>query len=146
MIHAGLEGLTNCILFISHRSYHVRLEVPSTDKKMAASVSRATVRSKPAKTPLDSSKKSAMAYVVMVAPPNAKGAKTKLQAQGWLDKRYRMTKSSSSQIAVPITANAWHELRKELAIAEGPWHGVILDQGQQEMPLSTAQFAAKGKW
>jgi hypothetical protein len=128
----------------SCRSYHVRLELPSA--KNLEPLSKAT-RSKTDKTPLDACKKSVMTYAVMVAPPNAKPVKKKLQDLGWLDKRFRMTKLSSSQIAIPVNADAWHELRKQLGLetTEESWYDLILDQGQQEMPFSTAQFAAKGK-
>jgi hypothetical protein len=126
----------------SCRSYHVRLELPSA--KNLEPLSKAT-RSKTDKTPLDASKKSVTTYTVMVAPSNAKPVKKKLQDLGWLDKRFRMTKLSSSQIAIPVIADAWEELRKQLGseTTEESWYALILDQGQQEMPFSTAQFAAK---
>eukprot|EP00980_Cylindrotheca_fusiformis_P008402 scaffold1776_cov106-Cylindrotheca_fusiformis.AAC.1 len=133
------------------KSYHVRIELPAAP---------AVSKSKKADTSfLDSSlqtKNSAMTFVVMVTPPTAKAVKAKLQAAGWLDKRYRMTKSTSSQsahqqIAIPVTETGWNEIQNQLrwttttTTTTTEWQELILDHGQQEMPYSTSQFAAKKK-
>jgi hypothetical protein len=92
-------------------------------------------------------KKSELTHIIIVAPPTAKEVKLKLAGLGWLDKRYRMTKVSPQSIAIPITADGFQFL-SEVTQPETPtesWYSLILDKGQQEMPFSTAQSAAKGK-
>lgn len=101
---------------------------------------------KPVAANQGSNQKSSMAHVVTVTPKNAKAVKTKLEALGWLDKRYRMTKKQSPQvIAVPIDSSSLESIQQILENPSEPWHSFLLDQGKEEMPFSTSQFAAKGK-
>jgi hypothetical protein len=101
-------------------------------------------------------KKSDVTTVVFVAPENAKVVKKLLESRGWLDKGFRMSKMTTSppQIAVPIVADAWEAISGDESAEETSsssssqpedWSSMILGHGQEEMPFSTARYAAKGK-
>ena len=50
-------------------------------------------------------------------------------------------------IAIPVTRQGWDELSL-LDVKKEPdtsWKLLVLGQGQEEMPFSTAKYAAKGK-
>ncbi|KAL3933029.1 MAG: hypothetical protein SGBAC_010576 [Bacillariaceae sp.] len=123
-------------------SYHIRLELPSTNPQPALSKK---TESKPVAINGDIDKKSSLTYVVSVAPKDAKAVKTKLRSLGWLDKRYRMTKNSAQTIAVPIESSGMDSIPQILENPSEPWHSLLLGLGEEDMPFSTSQFAAKGK-
>jgi hypothetical protein len=78
--------------------------------------------------------------VVYVSPNDAKSVKNKLEQQGWLDKGFRMTPiitDGEQRIAIPILTTA---------VLDASWSDQILEMGvREEMPLSTARFAAHKK-
>ena len=90
-------------------------------------------------------KKSAIIKVVYVTPKLAKTVKKALERHGWLDKGFRMIKlpkkegdNEEQMIAIPVTDSfSW-----DTVCDSDDWD--ILGQGQEEMPYSTAKFAAAG--
>jgi hypothetical protein len=78
--------------------------------------------------------------VVYVSPNDAKSVKNKPEQQGWLDKGFRMTPiitDGEQRIAIPILTTA---------VLDASWSDQILEMGvREEMPLSTARFAAHKK-
>jgi hypothetical protein len=94
-----------------------------------------------------------LANVVYVAPRHARKAKNSLQQKGWLEKRYRMIKIKHKNkhsdeggnkndlleqvIAVPISAPF-----SEVIAAFGE---IFLHHGEEELPLTTSQYASKTK-
>ena len=94
-----------------------------------------------------------LANVVYVAPKHARKAKNSLQQKGWLEKRYRMIKVEhkiehsdgegnknnlpEQVIAVPISAPF-----SEVIAAFGE---IFLHHGEEELPLTTSQYASKTK-
>jgi tRNA wybutosine-synthesizing protein 3 len=86
-------------------------------------------------------KNSETTKVVFVQPKDAKHVKALLLELGWLDKRFRMIKTTTLTglpcIAIPTTVT-------QCIVHErfGEW---ILGEGQQELPFSTSQFAKQGK-
>jgi hypothetical protein len=144
------------------RSYHVTIDSPSSSSSSSSSStmnpaasggSRTTTKSTPTANPQTTT--SAVTPVVFVAPSDAKRVKTKLESRGWLDKGFRMTKSTPIRtdaddnhptIAIPVTLQGWEELLQATnddGNDDDSWR--IMGRGQEEMPFSTAKFAAKGK-
>ena len=122
------------------RSYHLRLEVPSSESPKPF-----TKASEPTSNQAHT-RNSARTYCLMVAPSNAKHVKQELQKLECLDKSFRMIKLSSS-IALPIKQETLKALKIDFnsEVPKEPWHSLILDQGELEMPYSTSQYAAKGR-
>ena len=90
-----------------------------------------------------------IANVVYVEPKHARQVKNSLQQKGWLQKRYRMIKvehktegstgesATNNMIALPISAPF-----SEVVAVFGDF---ILRHGEEELPLSTSQYASKTK-
>ncbi len=94
-----------------------------------------------------------LANVLYVSPQHARKTKYSLQQKGWLEKRYRMIKvehkhSESDKdndtdalpermIAIPISVN----FSEAIAV----FGESILGHGEEELPLSTSQYASKTK-
>ena len=89
-----------------------------------------------------------MVNVVYVEPKHARQAKNSLRQKGWLEMRYRMIKvehktddsaeeSTKQMIALPISAPF-----SEVVTVFGEF---ILDHGEEQLPLSTSQYASKTK-
>jgi hypothetical protein len=87
--------------------------------------------------------------VVYVDPQNAKRMKNHLQEMGWLEKKYRMIKCTSTasndggskqliKIAIPISNNC----DLTALLADDFCKSLIISDGQMEMPFSTSQYAA----
>jgi hypothetical protein len=87
--------------------------------------------------------------VVYVEPQNAKRMKNHLQEMGWLEKKYRMIKCTSTasndggskhlvKIAIPISNNC----DLTALLADDFCKSLIISDGQMEMPFSTSQYAA----
>ena len=90
-----------------------------------------------------------MAHVLLVPASSAKLVKRDLEAIGWLDKGFRMTKveteTSDSAVAVPVTSEAYPALQQEHASSESQreWMSQVLEfRYAVEVPFSTARFAA----
>jgi hypothetical protein len=93
-----------------------------------------------------------VASVVYVAPKDARQAKNSLQQKGWLEKRYRMLKVEHKSEA--NTGDSTNTIPKQ-AIAipiSAPFSEVIglfgehiFGHGEEELPLSTSQYASKTK-
>ena len=134
--------LNHGISVASLRSYHIRLEMPATSP-----VQTLAKKTGPQSTTTTegTNKKSSVTLVVRVAPKNAKVVKTKLESLGWLDKRYRMVKQSSDVISVPVDSSSLEAIQQVQQNPIEPWHSLLLGHGEEEMPFSTSQFAAKGK-
>lgn len=89
------------------------------------------------------------ANVLYVSPKDARQMKKSLQQRGWLEKRYRMIKVQRSNqqndddglpkqmIAIPVSV--------PFSEAMGVFGEMILDSGEEELPLSTSQYASKAK-
>ena len=106
--------------------------------------------------------------VLFVEPSNAKEAKNCLEALGFLNKTFRMSKiaseeanietpdsSESNVIAIPVTEDCWNlynEFRQSQSqnvsqsstIFTKPWFSFVVVHGRRAMPLATGQFA-RGK-
>jgi len=87
-----------------------------------------------------------LANVLYVSPQHARQTKNSLQQKGWLEKRYRMIKVerentsvalSERMIAIPISVN--------FSEAVEVFGESILGHGEEELPLSTSQYASKTK-
>lgn len=88
-----------------------------------------------------------VANVLYVSPQHAKQTKNSLLQKGWLEKRYRMIKverkskendecaSPERMIALPISV----PFSEAIAVFEE----FILGHGEEELPLSTSQYASK---
>jgi hypothetical protein len=137
-------------------SYHVRIDLSCSERSVDGNSSIAleqpagtTTKTKSTnKKSSPSEAKSAITNVLYVAPVDAKRLKSELESRSLLDKGFRMTKLSSGQIAVPVTvqAAAGKTFKEEApSAAEVSWKSCIVGQGKEEMPFSTAQFAARGK-
>jgi tRNA wybutosine-synthesizing protein 3 len=138
-------------------SYHVRIDLSCSET--SADGNRCMTLEQPSGTTTKmkstnkksspSEAKSAITNVLYVAPVDAKRLKSELESRSLLDKGFRMIKLSSGQIAVPVTvqAAAGKTFQEETSssAAEGSWKSCIVGQGKEEMPFSTAQFAARGK-
>lgn len=82
--------------------------------------------------------------VLYVPAKDAKTLKTNLEEEGYLDKRYRMTKAergpslenAAGVIAVPVTEECVAILEERGVDAE--WVALIVARGQQQVPFSTA--------
>ena len=90
------------------------------------------------------------ANVLYVSPKDARQMKNSLQQRGWLEKRYRMIKVQRTQdgdsdtdvlpkqmIAIPVSV----PFSEAIAI----FGEMILRTGEEELPLSTSQYASKSK-
>jgi hypothetical protein len=85
--------------------------------------------------------------VLFVTNQNAKGLRTALEAEGLLDKTYRMVKADGKSqelhdpdghIAIPIKGEGL------ACLATRPvWAQLVVATGRQDMPLSTAVMGAK---
>jgi hypothetical protein len=149
--------LQRFLSFPVSRSYHFTIDIPSSSKDRDPQTTRTGRRasSLPAGNTKDGEKsttanaektqRSAAANVFYVAPADAKGVKMELESRGWLDKGFRMIKMSPETIAIPVTLQAWNALREGGVSSSDSWRSQIVGQGQEEMPYSTAKFAAKGK-
>ena len=141
------------------RSHHLLIDTDNSPRVYANEKSVDTKQRKPndpekeAKVSSSGGEAKERANVVYVSPKHARQVKKSLQQRGWLEKRYRMIKVerenvhntgesnndsvSKIAIAIPISAPS-----SEVIATFGE---LIVDHSEEELPLSTSQYASKSK-
>mmetsp|Transcript_8557 Transcript_8557/g.10811 ORF Transcript_8557/g.10811 Transcript_8557/m.10811 type:complete len:832 (-) Transcript_8557:892-3387(-) len=135
------------------RSYHLMVELNTKSNSMRKKGGHAVfLVAKREKIKAKSDKKTELIHVLYVENKKAKELKTKLEAQSFLNKNYRMRKADSSaqiddvsnHIAVPITQNCYDIISRgnsdESCI---PWLSLVKGSGMQIMPYSTVVLGRK---
>jgi len=117
---------------------HIQKEETQQQRQQeAASSIAASLKS----APTSSQQSTTTTNVLFVHPKNAKVVKTALEDSGFLDKRYRMTKTNGGIIAVPITQECIAATR---ATNDGTnidsWLNLVESIGTHSVPFSTAMM------
>lgn len=90
-----------------------------------------------------------IANVLYVSPQHARQTKNSLLQRGWLEKRYRMIKveRKSKESVEGATPQRMIALPISVPFSEAieVFGEFILDHGEEELPLSTSQYASKTK-
>ncbi len=124
-------------------SYHMELVLQNDFHEDKLLEKDTGIRALDLVTRLSSKSSRTMTSVVYVNPKDAKRVKTALNGLGWLNKGVRMITVQNEYgkvVAIPVRMHDWTELEK----ADEDWQEAILGKGQEEdMPLSTACFAAQ---
>mmetsp|Transcript_8573 Transcript_8573/g.12145 ORF Transcript_8573/g.12145 Transcript_8573/m.12145 type:complete len:120 (+) Transcript_8573:2-361(+) len=89
--------------------------------------------------------------VIYVGKKNAKALKTALEADGFLDKTFRMISAHADSedwdpklhIAVPVTKSCLQEIEGRGIAGTPSWKSLVLGTGTQEVPFSTAVLGLK---
>ena len=138
------------------RSHHVVIDMENSSRTQKPNYGPKSIHSKDSinekKTPTISDsggEAKENANVLYVSPKDARQMKKSLHQKGWLEKRYRMIKVqrtneqndddglTKQMIAIPVSVPS--------SEAIGVFGEMILDSGEEELPLSTSQYASKAK-